>query len=274
MYRLPLVLIFLAAFGCDTTQPQATPRSPQTSAENASGMTVASSSEESMPTTFDSLYAEFVIASFDKQLRLADIHGKDAWGFNMTNGKITFNESVAYKVQILGTEDHVNESWMWGWGNKASNIPEEMLAVGNELHAYGEKHSISQLTTAKSPLEEVDGHTVGLIASGFANAKAYYRCPYENGALFVLITDANLELPIENKIVRATRVIPECISALEIADQRAATIAYLRQNGFEVDADAGRLVVHGDGGPLLTAEFDELNRLTSLNSHIVPRDGS
>jgi hypothetical protein len=227
-----------------------------------------------MPTTFDSLYTEFVISSFDKQLRLADAHGEDSWGFNMTNGEITFNDSIAYKIQILGSEDHVNETWMWGWANKASNIPDELLVVGNELRSYGEKHAIAQLTTGKRSLDDLDGHTVGLIACGFANAKAYYRCPYENGALFVLITDAKLELAIENKIVRATRVIPECVSALEVTDHRKATAAYLRQNGFDVVDDGSTLLVPGDGQPVITADFDEMNRLTKLESHVNPKSGT
>lgn len=227
-----------------------------------------------MPTTFDSLYTEFVITSFDKQLRLADAHGEDDWGFNMTNGEITFNETVSYKIQILGTEDHANESWMWGWANKASNIPDELLVVANQLRVYGEKYSITELADPKSSMEDVDGHTIGLIACGFVNGKAYYRCPYENGALFVLITDAKLELPIENKMVRATRVIPECISALEITDHSKATAAYLRHNGFDVVDDGHKIVVHGDGQPILTAKFDELNRLTKLDSHLNPQNGT
>lgn len=227
-----------------------------------------------MPTTFDSLFTDFVISSFDKQLRLADVHGEDSWGFNMTNGEITFNESVTYKIQILGTEDHVNDSWLWGWANKASNIPDDLLIVGNELRSFGEKHAIAELTTAKLSLDALDGHTVSLIASGFANGKAYYRCPYENGALFVLITDAKLQLPVEDKIVQACRVIPECISALEITDHRNATAAYLRQNGYDVVDDGSKLLVPGDGQPLLTVEFDEMNRLVKLQSHLTPKAGT
>lgn len=224
-----------------------------------------------MPTTtFDSLFNDFVIGSFDKQLRLAVAHGEDSWGFNMTSGEITFNKSVTYKIQILGSEDHVSSTWLWGWANKASKIPDSLLHVGNELRSLGEKHTITQLTTAKLSLDVLNGHTVGLIACGFANGKAYYRCPYENGALFVLITDDKLQLPVENKVVRATRVIPECISALEIKDHRAATTAYLRQNGFDVIGDAGKILVRSDGQPVLTVEFDKMNRLSKLESQLKP----
>lgn len=225
-----------------------------------------------MLATFQSLHTEFVLASFDKQLRLAEMHGEDSWGVDLSQGEISFNESATYKIQILGTEDHVNQTWMWGWFNTASNLPNELLIAANELRVHGEQHSIGQLTTGKLPMDELEGHAVGLTASGFSSAKAYYRCPYENGALFVLITDAKLELPVENKIVRATRVIPECVSALEVANHRQATAAYLRQNGFDVQEDGRNLLVPGADRPMLTAKFDERNRLTKLESHLNPKN--
>jgi hypothetical protein len=223
-----------------------------------------------MPTAFDSLYTEFVISSFDKQLHLADAHGEDDWSFNMTDGQITFGDSVSYRIEILGTEDHVGETWMWGWANKASEIPDRLLCAVNELRSFGDEHDIRELIEAKLPLEEIDGHTVGLVAAGFAKGKAYYRCPYKNGALFVLITDDQLEFFVADQLVRALVIIPQAISALEIRDHRAAIAAYLRQQGIEVMEDGGNLVVQGEREPLLTAEFDELKRLTRLKSHLKP----
>lgn len=78
----------------------------------------------------------------------------------------------------------------------------------------------------------------------------------------------------DNKILRATMVIPQAISALEIQDQRAAVAAYLRQAGIEAKEEDGKLVVYGDDEPALTAEFDDLGRLTSLQSHLEPGEGS
>jgi Family of unknown function (DUF6882) len=270
MRRYSLLLVLVIASGCGNRQPSAT---PAVSTSSVSNKTATPTNGPEMPTTtFDSLFTDNVINSFDKQLRLADAHGDDAWGFDKANGEITFNKSVAYKIQILGSEDHVNKTWLWGWANKASKLPDNLLLVGNELRSLGEKHAITQLTTAKLSLDVLDGHTVGLIACGFANGKAYYRCPYENGALFVLITDDKLQLPVENKVVRATRVIPECIAALAIKDHRAATTAYLRQNGFDVIDNAGKLVVRADGKPVLTVEFDKMNRLTKVESQVTPKE--
>lgn len=223
-----------------------------------------------MPTTFDALYTEFVISSFDKQLHLADVHGEHDWGFNMTDGQLTFDGSVSYRIQILGTEDHVGRTWLWAWANKASGIPDELLRAANDLRSFGDAHEIRELAEAKAPLDDLEGHTVGLVAAGFAKGKAYYRCPYKNGALFVLITDDKLQFSVPNRLVRALTIIPQAISALEIRDHRTAISAYLRQQGVEVTQDGGNLVVPGEREPLLTAEFDEINRLTKLESRLKP----
>lgn len=273
MNRLSFTIIVLSVVGCDNAAPDGSLQPPaEPHAAPTAGPAV--NNERQMATTFDSLYSDFVIASFDKQLRMADVHGDDSWGFDKTQGVITFGESVAYKIQILGTEDHVAETWMWGWANKASEIPEELLTVAHNLRSYGEEHSISQLTNAKASLADVDGHTVSLIASGFVDGRAYYRCPYENGALFVLITDPTLKLPVDDAAIRATRVIPECISALEILNHRRATEAYLRQTGFDVADNDGNVTGSSGGAAVVTVRFDKMNRLIEIKTHLEPENGT
>jgi len=160
-----------------------------------------------MPTHSTRFTTNSPSALLTKQLRLADAHGEDAWGFNMTKGEITFNESVAYKVQILGTRiTSINRGCGVGATRRATS--RGLLSVANDLRAYGDKHTITQFTTAKLPLGTLDGHTAGLIACGFAQGKAYYRCRMRIGALFVLITDPKLNLSVDDPIIRATRVIP------------------------------------------------------------------
>ncbi len=224
-----------------------------------------------MSVTFDSLFSDHVLASFDKQLRLADAHGDDDWGFDMTSGVITFNGSVEYQIQILGTEDHTAETWMWGWANHASGIPENLLVASNQLLAIGEEHGVEELTTSVLPMDDLEGHRVGLIASGITGAEAYYRYPYEGGALFVLIADSSLELSVDDELVRATRVIPQGISTFEISDHRRAIAPYLTHLGFEIKDVGVNLEAQTEGRSVMTAKFDRMNRLTKLESAIGPR---
>ena len=145
-----------------------------------------------MPIYFHDMFTQYVMSSLDKQLRLADKLGEGSWSSDLRKGTITFEDVGSYEVQILGTEADGSETWLWGWANTASNLPDSLLQVCEKLRQYGEQHSITQLTIAKQPLDDVNGHVVGMIASGFAKSQAYYRCPYDGGALFVLITDPTL----------------------------------------------------------------------------------
>lgn len=223
-----------------------------------------------MSPSMQELFTKHAVSSFEKQLRLADVVGEESWGFDKASGTLRFGDSIEYRVQILGTESHGTETWLWAWANEASNIPPAHLAAANRLRAYGEEQGIAELTTAMVSLDTLDGHTAGMIASGVADGNAYYRCPYDKGAMFVLITDSLTDPPIEADVIRTTRAIAETFSIFEIANQRQATLAYLRQREIEVQDEGPTVRAISEGATLFTAKFDELNRLTSIEATAGP----
>jgi hypothetical protein len=65
-----------------------------------------------------------------------------------------------------------------------------MLKASEAMRAFGQKHGIREFTQASFPLsDQVNGHVLSMIASGLSNGDAYYRGPYDGGALFMLIRD-------------------------------------------------------------------------------------
>jgi hypothetical protein len=226
-----------------------------------------------MPKTFDELYTDFVMASFDKQLRLADLHAGQPWEFDMDRGEILFNDAVAYKVQILGTESEESGTWMWAWANTASQIPDSLLRAANDLRSFGAEHGVAELTDDEVALDRVDGHTIALIGLGLCNAQAYYRCPYDGGAMFVLITDDTLPLESGNRLERLSSTITQAISNLDIADHKAATIAYCRRQGLQFEERDDALTVT-DGRSTLTIEFDDLKRIARISGAVKSPDGN
>ena len=131
------------------------------------------------------------IVSYDKQDRLADLIGQDAWQFEVGSGLLSFGNQYHWQTQLLGTESEASRTWLWAWANVESNIPDHLLAVSLALKAHGEQYGIPELTEPQVSLDQIDGHTLALFASGICEANAYYRCPYEGGALFVMIVDEN-----------------------------------------------------------------------------------
>lgn len=109
-------------------------------------------------------------------------------------------------------------NWLWAWANTESNIPAHLLVASLSLRAYGEQHGIPQLTSPQLPLGQINSHSLALLASGICKANAYYRCPYEGGALFVLIMDENFPKCPDPPLQRIATVFPQAIAALDITD--------------------------------------------------------
>ena len=221
-----------------------------------------------MPETFATLFTDHVLHSFDKQLHFADLHGRHAWDFQLSEGTITFARTISYRIQVLGTEDNVSRTWLWGWANDASPIPADLLIAAEQLREFGDEHSISELTVPQQPLDRLDGHNVGLIACGFADAQAYYRCPYHNGALYVLISDSSLYLPTDSEPLRVQSVITQCLSAFSIEDQPRAIASYLRQKNYSVSESVNMLNVYRSSMEIMEIEFDHQGRIIEMEMKI------
>src|SRR5262249_21316260 len=110
-----------------------------------------------------------------------------------------------------------------------------------------------------------DGHTLALIASGLCQANAYYRAPYDGGALFLLIQDDIFPRCQEPPLARIASVFPQAIAALDIPNHRLALAGHLVHYALDAQDGRARVVVRKAGQPVLTANFDEVDRLTKLD---------
>ena len=136
--------------------------------------------------------------------------------------------------------------------------------------ALGDFHQVPELTEPEVPLDRLDGHTACLIATGVCQADAYYRCPHDGGALFVLIQDETFPKCTDPPLARIASVFPQAIASLELQDHRLALAGYLQSYGLPLEEDGGRIVVRDCGEPVLTATFDGQRRLTNLEVTVRP----
>ena len=217
------------------------------------------------------LFFRNAVASFGKELHLAELVSHSNWHFNMASGLLSFGGEYDWRVQILGTEADNSQTWLWAWANEASGIPISLLGSALTLRMLGEANGIPELAESEVPLGEVNGHILAMIASGVCRADAYYRCPYEGGAAFLLIKDENFPRCTEHPLARIASVFPQAISSLDISDHRLAFLGYLEYYGLVFEEEGNRIVVEEEGEQVLTAAFDELNRLTNLDANIKPR---
>jgi hypothetical protein len=221
-----------------------------------------------MQSKIDTRSLRKIARSFDHQLWLSHCISDADWQFDSVSGLISFTNQCSWHAQLLGTESATSGTWLWAWANSESGIPAHLLVASLALKAYGEHHGIPELTTPQLPLDQIDGHTLALLASGICEANAYYHCPYEGGALFVLIMDENFPKCTDPPLQRIATVFPQAIASLEIPDHRLALASYLDHYGLGHEQDGDKLVVKESGEAVLTATVDEHNRLTNLEARL------
>jgi hypothetical protein len=210
------------------------------------------------------LFHSCAAASFDKQCYLDELVGQLDWNFNLSMGVLSFGRHLQWSTQILATESEKDRNWLWGWANPTEGISPHSLEMSWSLKRLGTEHEIPELAQPRITLNDTDPHALALIASGICDANAYFRAPYPGGGLFLLIKDQRFRREISNRVERILTIFPQTISSLEISDHRTALEHYLRFYGFEPASKGDSLSAEQNGQRLLTATFDEFNRLARL----------
>jgi hypothetical protein len=216
------------------------------------------------------VYQNQILSSFDKQLHLSDRIGEQPWHINLQTDLLSFGNKYQWHFQLLGTESEESNTWLWAWANTDSKLPEHLLVASRVMKAFGEQHNVPELVQPQFPLDQTDGHSPAMLASSICEANAYFRCPYEGGALFVLIMDENFPKCTDPPLQRVVSVFPQAIASLEIPDHQLAFSGYLDYYSLGYEQEENRIVVRENGEPVITATFDEQNRLTNLEATLKP----
>ena len=220
-------------------------------------------------TTFTELLSHHAGTATARQIALGDVIGDASWGVDMGEGTITFGDR-AFAMQVLGTEADGDGTWLWGWANAASGIPEPLLAIANEMRALGEREGIAELTERSFPIERANGYALASIAAGSRDDAAFYRAPYAGGALYVVLPDAGLPPDEAVPDERVVTTLAQTFQQFDV-DKRLAAQSFLERAGFAVET-AGDEVRAQRGNSSVAITFDETGRVTNLSGTLAPRD--
>lgn len=203
--------------------------------------------------------------AWDKQMFLGDlIKDEPRWDSDLSKGVLIFG-SQTFRVQVLGSESEVSGTWLWGWANSKSNLPPSSFMAANQLRAYGEQYGIAELTTAYHDRSNtLNGHTLSMIASMVCAGNAYYRAPYEGGAVFLLIRDPAFPPQNYDPITRIPLYFPQVLQAAGLRDHRLALYSYLDYYQAQINNTTTELIGTFPDGRSIRANFDVLGRLASL----------
>jgi hypothetical protein len=113
------------------------------------------------------------------------------WDYDLERRTLTFSKQgipkVIASIQVVGTTSISGGTWLWGWANRS--LPKKAVEMVRKVRQFGEVEGLSALTEAYSPDEEDLGWEMTAIAAEILHAKGAYRCPDDNGFVYLVYTD-------------------------------------------------------------------------------------
>ena len=109
------------------------------------------------------------------------VRGEEGWYIDFEKGTLTLGKQE-FRVQFLGSESYVSNSWLWGWEN-INNFPDNILGQTHIARTYGQAWSLEPLMYAQCELNDTfNGHNFSMVVCGaLAEDRCYYRCPTGEG---------------------------------------------------------------------------------------------
>ncbi|EPL6456686.1 MULTISPECIES: DUF6882 domain-containing protein [Providencia] len=117
------------------------------------------------------------------------------WSVDQDEGTIIFhapdNIMATAPVQIIGTYDQSQGSWMWSWANTSidSALAQDAIAV----KAYGERKDNALLTARVSQIEEYDAWQLTALACELNQQQGVYRGIAGHTLIFMTFGDVSLQ---------------------------------------------------------------------------------
>lgn len=116
------------------------------------------------------------------------------WSVDQDVGTIIFSLPQATKgvaaVQIIGTYNTEDGTWLWGWDHPSVAGP--LAEHAKKVLAYGQQHGYARLTTRKLQCTETEAWELTALAYMLCGANGAYRGPA--GSALVYMTFGEVEL--------------------------------------------------------------------------------
>jgi hypothetical protein len=109
------------------------------------------------------------------------------WNVDQDAGLVVFSHQGGIRatcsVQIIGTYNLDDESWLWGWDHP-SVVP-ALQEHAKQVRAYGQVNGIEILTTHKLNCSEGEAWEFAALACKLCHAQGAYRGPAAQAAVFM-----------------------------------------------------------------------------------------
>ncbi len=202
------------------------------------------------------------LAAFERQLRLAELIEDRDWQLDQVAGELRMGTDLVFPAQILGSASAVSGTWLWSWAN--AKLDPGLTRLATDARAIGAARGIPLLSEPGFDLSDPAlGHLVAMAVSGLLDADAYYRCPYEGGAAYVLLEAPAARTSTDAPMTRAFFTITRAVESMPPLLTRPSIAGYLRSCGLAVTVTEREILVAD--GESATFRFDKLGRLTEID---------
>jgi len=160
---------------------------------------------------------------------------EEEWLLDQDEGQLTFKfpgRSTTAPVQIIGTYNVANGTWLWAWANPL--IADHLKADALRLKTYGEHWGIPRLTSAEWPAQESDCWYMAALACQLVAAQGAYRGPAADSHTLIVFGEVTHTPALEDReqILRnfTEQTAAEFKTCTEnVAAQRQACCRYFRR---------------------------------------------
>ena len=214
------------------------------------------------PVSFDkgdylSLLSLAVGAAVSRQKKMGElVIGENGWNVDVKNRRIRFGESE-FDCGIIGSESYQSNTWLWGWANTESGVPEICFAPSRR--AKRNLPECEEFLTGKFMLDEIHtGHNLSMITVAASEKNAcYYLCPYDGGAIFVQIEGLPESVFAPISLDELAREFLEIIRSF-YCDHKLLAAGFLHQNGYSFE-DGGDFISAAGGTRTIRFDFEEID---------------
>lgn len=118
---------------------------------------------------------------------------EERWEVDQSNWTLKFffrDKLVSAPVQIIGTFNRKDHTWLWAWAN--STLEDPVIEHSIKLQELGQQWSMKKLTTPKWSCKERDGWEMLALAVKMCGTQCGYRGPVNDLLFFMSFGDINI----------------------------------------------------------------------------------
>ena len=185
------------------------------------------------------------------------------WNVDFDRGIISFGNDE-YPLQFLGSEATSSNTWLWAWEN-INEFNDKIISLAREIKAKGEKLNLEALTTAEIDIsDELNGHTLSIVACGFADKNyCYYYGPHSGGAILVAFdgVDEKVFTPVDAKDF--ADIVVRCIQQFPL-NHKLFVESFLEWNKTKYKWKENTLIANFENSQKLEIDFEEKSELARI----------